>query len=109
MHLPSTSFVAGRHSGRAKPRIVKTALAAGLLTGGLALSAQAADAAQPVKVKVKHQTLIVRGTKANDRIALRLSAVDPQTLQVDVGDNGSADFQVARNRFRSIRVYAGRG
>jgi Ca2+-binding RTX toxin-like protein len=109
MHLPITSFAAGRHSGGAKPRLVRAALAAGLLAGGLALSAQAADAAQPVKVKVKHQTLIVRGTKANDRIALRLRAGDPQTLQVDVGDNGSADFQVARSRFRSIRVYAGRG
>jgi Ca2+-binding RTX toxin-like protein len=106
MHLPSTSFAAGRHSGGAKPRIVKTALAAGLLAGGLALSAQAADAAQPVKVKVKHQTLIVTGTEANDRIALRVSATDRQTLQVDVGDDGTADFQVARNRFNRIRVYA---
>lgn len=103
MHLPSTSFAAGRHSGGAKPRLVKAALAAGLLTGGLALSAQAADAHQSVKVKVKHQTLIVRGTPRPDSIALRLRQGDPQTLQVVVGGNA---IDVARNRFDRIRVYA---
>jgi Ca2+-binding RTX toxin-like protein len=114
MHPLTTSFAAARGSGGASPRLVKTALAAGLLTGGLAFGAQAADAHQTVahqtvKVKVEHQTLVVRGTKADDRIALRLRAGDPQTLQVDVGDNGSADFQVARDRFNRIRVNAGRG
>jgi Ca2+-binding RTX toxin-like protein len=109
MHLFTRSFAADRRSGGAGPRLVTTALAAGLLTGGLALSAQAANAAQPVQVKIKDQALVVKGTEAADRIALRLSATDRQTLQVDVGDDGSADFQVARNRFRSIRVDARRG
>jgi Ca2+-binding RTX toxin-like protein len=108
MHPFATPFAADRGSGGTAPRLIKTALAAGLLTGAVALSAQTADAAQPVHVKVKDHALVVKGTKAGDRIALRLSAADRQTLQVDVGDNGSADFQVARNRFRSIRVYAGR-
>ncbi len=108
MHL-LTAPLAGRRSGSSKPWLVKTALTTGLLTAGLALSAQAADAAHRVKVKVKHQTLIVTGTKAGDRIALRLRAGAPQTLQVDVGENGSADFEVARNRFNRIRVDAGRG
>ena len=53
--------------------------------------------------------LVVKGTAASDRIALRQSATDRQILEVDVGDNGSADFRVARNRFRSIRVDARRG
>ena len=109
MHRLTPSFAAGRRSGGAGPRLATAALAAGLLTGGLALSAQAADAAQPVQVKIKDQALVVKGTAASDRIALRLSATDRQTLEVDVGDNGSADFRVARNRFRSIRVDARRG
>jgi Ca2+-binding RTX toxin-like protein len=109
MHRLTPSFAAGRRSGGVGPRLATAALAAGLVTGGLALSAPAADAAPHVQVKVEHQALIVRGTAASDRIALRLSATDRQTLEVDVGDNGSADFQVARNRFRSIRVDARRG
>jgi Ca2+-binding RTX toxin-like protein len=86
-----------------------TALAAGLLSSGLALSAPAARAAQPVHVKIKDHALVVTGTAASDRLALRLSAADRQTLEVDVGDNGSADFRVARDRFDSIRVDARRG
>jgi Ca2+-binding RTX toxin-like protein len=109
VHPLTTSLAAARRSGGAGPRLVKIALAAGLLTGGLALSAQAADASPPVKVKLKNQTLVVKGTEASDRIALRQSAADRQTLQVDVGDDGSADFQIAFNRFTHIRVDAGRG
>ena len=109
MHRLTPSFAAGRRSGGARPRLATAALAAGLLTGSLALSAPAADAAQPVQVKVKHHALVVKGTAKSDRIALRQSATDRQTLEVDVGDNGSAEFRVARNRFRSIRVDARRG
>ena len=109
MHLLTTSSAAGRRSGGAVPRFMTAALAAGLLTGSLAVSAPAADAAQPVHVKIKDQALVVKGTAAGDRIALRQSATDRQILEVDVGDNGSADFRVARNRFRSIRVDARRG
>ncbi len=109
MRRLTPSCAAGRRSGGPGPRLAPAALAAGLLTGGLAVSAQAADAAQPVQVPIKDHVLVVKGTPANDRIALRLSATDRQILEVDVGDNGSADFRVARNRFRSIRVDARRG
>ncbi len=33
----------------------------------------------------------------------------PQTLQVDLGDNGSADFQLDRHRFDAIRIATGTG
>jgi Ca2+-binding RTX toxin-like protein len=94
-------------SGGASHRITRTILAAGLLSGGLALSAQAADAAS--FVSVNHRTLIVQGSSASDKLALRLRAGHSQTLQVDFGDDGRADFQVNRNRFDRIRVYAGAG
>jgi hypothetical protein len=45
MHRLTTSSAADRRSGGAGPRLMTAALAAGLLTGGLALSAPAADAA----------------------------------------------------------------
>ena len=92
---------------------MRSALAAGLLTGGLAAGAQAADAAHSGAVKhpvtVRHRTLVIRGGPGADRLALRLRAGDPQTLQVDFGDDGSPDFQVDRHRFDRIRVNAGDG
>jgi Ca2+-binding RTX toxin-like protein len=93
--------------GTSRRRIGRTVLAAGLLTGGLAANAQAAHVAD--SVHVKHRTLIVQGSAGSDKLALRLRAGHPQTLQVDVGDDGSPNFQVNRNRFDRIRVYAGDG
>ena len=109
MHRLTTSFAADRRFGGGVPRFMTAALAAGLLSSGLGIAAPAADAAPPVRAMVKHGTLVVTGTPASDRIALRQSATDRQILEVDVGDNGSADFQVARDRVRSIRVDARRG
>jgi Ca2+-binding RTX toxin-like protein len=107
MHSLNEPAIVPGGSRRAGRRLVRTAVAAGLLTGGLAVSAQAAQAASPVKIK--HHTLTITGTAAGDKLALRLRANEPQILQIDVGDNGSADFQVNRHRFRRIRVDAGGG
>ena len=109
MHRVTTSFATDRRFGGALPRVMTAALAAGLLSSGLALTAPAADAAQPVRATVKHGVLTVTGTPASDRIALRQSATDRQILEVDVGDNGSADIRVARDHVRSIRVDGRRG
>jgi Ca2+-binding RTX toxin-like protein len=59
--------------------------------------------------KLKHGVLTIEGTDASDKIALRLQAGDPGVLQVDVGDDGSADFSFARERIASIAVDAGAG
>ena len=90
--------VASGGGGGVGRRVARTALAAGLVAGGLAASAQAAhphDPAHahfrphsPVSVQVKHRTLTITGTAGNDKLALRLRAGDPQRLQVDVGDDG---------------------
>jgi Ca2+-binding RTX toxin-like protein len=56
------------------------------------------------KATLRHGLLTIRGTGAGDTIALRLKAGDPGTLQVDVGDNGSADFSIARARVDRIDV-----
>ena len=86
----------------------KAVLAAGLLTGGLATSAQAAHHPRPV-VTVHHRTLTITGTAASEKLALRLRAGHPQTLQVDFGDDGRAEFNVRRHRFDRIVVNAGDG
>jgi Ca2+-binding RTX toxin-like protein len=53
--------------------------------------------------------LTVEGTNGNDVIALRLQAGNPGILQVDVGDDGSADFSFARADVTRIAVDAGNG
>ncbi len=89
------------------PWLVRSALAAGLLSGGLALGAQAADASYAVGVK--NQTLIIKGNRASDQLALRVRNNTPNKLDVDVNDDGSADFKVLRSTFQRIRVQAGGG
>ena len=59
--------------------------------------------------KLRHGLLTVEGTEASDKIALRLQAGDPGTLEVDVGDDGSADFSFNRNKITKIAVDARAG
>jgi Ca2+-binding RTX toxin-like protein len=68
-----------------------------------------ASAAPPVKAKLAHGVLRIKGSDASDRIALRLKAGEPCILQVDVGDNGSADFSFARAKIAEIAVNGGDG
>jgi Ca2+-binding RTX toxin-like protein len=118
MNSSARAPVAFGVGGGISRRVARTALAAGLLTGGLAASAQAAqshDVAHPhfrghsVSVEVKHRTLTINGTAGSEKLALRLRAGDARQLQVDVGDDGSADFTVRRHRFDRIVVNAGDG
>src|SRR6266498_3678638 len=75
-------------------------LAAGIVAGGgNAAPAPMADKASHwlenpkfKHPKLKHGELTIVGTEASDKIALRLQAGQPGVLQVDVGDDGSADF-----------------
>jgi hypothetical protein len=53
--------------------------------------------------------LTVKGTQLADRIALRLKAGDTATLEVDVGDDGTADFSFARANVARILVKARAG
>jgi len=53
--------------------------------------------------------LSVEGTPAGEKIALRLEAGRPGILQVDFGDDGSAEFSFARAEVSSITVDAGGG
>jgi hypothetical protein len=81
--------------------IVAAAIATGIVAGQA--SANPAGFAPP---KLKHGELRVTGTNKGERIALRLQAGEPGILQVDVGDDGSADFSFERTDIRSIAVHA---
>jgi hypothetical protein len=59
--------------------------------------------------KLKHGVLTVKGTEASDKIALRLQAGNAAILQVDVGDDGSADFDFERQEIAKIAVDARHG
>src|SRR6266536_1137451 len=54
--------------------------------------------------KLQHGLLSIKGTKASDKLALRLQAGEPGTLQVDVGDDGSADFSFQRHAIAKIAI-----
>jgi hypothetical protein len=56
---------------------------------------------------LENGVLTVTGTNASDNIALRLQAGQPGTLQVDLGDDGSADFSFARAAVARIALDGG--
>jgi len=73
------------------------------------LSFGAAPALASYTAGVQGATLQIKGNGAGDKLALRLSPTDPNTLQVDVGDDGAADFAFDRSTFTAIDVQAGGG
>ncbi len=62
-----------------------------------------------VRAYIKHGTLNVKGGDGGQQVALRLQAGDTSVIQVDAGDNGSADFSFARADVRAISVKMGDG
>jgi hypothetical protein len=85
--------------------LMATALAA--LTASIAVPA--VTAAPNVRARVVDGTLRVTGSPFADEIALRLSATDPNQLQVDVDADRTADFTFDISTFASIVVDGGRG
>ena len=75
----------------------------------LATAAGPAAAAPTATAGVTNGTLEISGGPLAQKIALRLNALDPSQLQVDFGDDGSADHSFAVDTFRAIDVDAGAG
>ena len=61
---------------------------------------------QPI---LENGLLRVDGSNASDRIALYLEAGNPGVVQVDFGDDGSAEFSFQRAEIRGISINAGNG
>src|SRR5215217_3074422 len=59
-----------------------------------------------VRAKLKHGTLEVTGSRDSDAVALRLKAGDPNRVQVDVGNDDSADFSFQRQTVKRLAVDA---
>src|SRR5215207_7302907 len=59
-----------------------------------------------VRAKLKHGTLEVKGSRDTDAIALRLKAGDPNRVEVDVGNDNSADFSFQRQAIKRLAVDA---
>jgi hypothetical protein len=70
-----------------------------------------ADTAQVngVRAAVVDGTLKVTGDLHDNSVALRLASGDPSQLQVDVGNDGTADFTFARATVSAIDVSMGAG
>ncbi|HJR93902.1 MAG TPA: hypothetical protein VJ807_00590 [Gaiellaceae bacterium] len=85
-------------------RLAASAAVAVAVAAGIA--AAQASAAPHIKAKVTHGVLRVKGTDASDEIALRLQAGQPGILQIDLGDDGSADFSIDRSDVETIAVDA---
>jgi RTX calcium-binding nonapeptide repeat (4 copies) len=66
----------------------------------------AAQPASAARASLSKGVLTVTGKNVGDKIALRLKAGRPGILQVDVGDNGSANFSFKRRRIGKIVVNA---
>jgi Ca2+-binding RTX toxin-like protein len=103
---------------RRRPRTARlttsVAIAAALLAV-IAAGQARADAAPPGPFghfktpKLKHGVLTVEGTRAGDTIVLRLAAGRPDVLQIDVGGDGSGDFEFNRKEIANIVVGAAEG
>ena len=89
-----------RRGARALGALVVATAGVGVFAGG----ASAATTAQ-----VANQTLRITGDGTAERIALRLQAGVPGTLQIDLGDDGSANLSFDRSKFTKILVDAGGG
>ena len=89
-------------------------MATGAVLALVALAAPAAAGASPgkpggVRAELDNGTLNVEGGNRSNAVALRLKAGDANRIQVDAGDNGSADFNFVRGDVRAISVAMGNG
>jgi hypothetical protein len=88
-------------------RRVRAGPAAGAAAGFAVAVAIAtpASASQSPSAYVSYDTLTITGTNAADVLALRLAAGAPNTLQVEFGDDGVAEFSFDRTTFTKIDVF----
>ena len=92
-------FTTSRTVRRLRPGMAALGVAVVAAAVGIGVSpGQAASHgyAKQVSATLDNGTLLVRGTQADDKIALRLKAGDANVLEVDAGDDRSAEFSFAR-------------
>jgi hypothetical protein len=92
-----------------RPRRTASIAASALALVVLAAAAAPAAAAPALRAAVDDGTLRITGSPQGEQVALRLSALDRNQLQVDFGDDGSAEFSFDLGTFTGIDVAAGNG
>jgi len=102
------------HSVKAGRLGLAAAAIAVALAGAAGVVAGQADAAAPEVMPIRHPKLkdgllTIEGTKRSDKLALRLRAGEAGVLQLDLGDDGSADYEFARAEVARIELDAGAG
>ena len=115
------TFIRIKASHATRPRrlaasavVVAAAVAGGLAAGpasaatdgGTAKASHRLSQSPLPRPKLKRGELRVTGTNASEKIALRLRAGDPGVLEVDAGDDGSAEFAFLRSEITKIAVSA---
>jgi RTX calcium-binding nonapeptide repeat (4 copies) len=100
-----------RSLGRSTPLALFAAALVVAAAGGILAGAGNAAPARATgnAATLENGLLTVEGTKAADRIALLLQAGQPGILEVDFGDDGSAEFSFERSEIAQIVVEAGNG
>ncbi len=96
------------NAGRRRRRVLNAAIATGA-SGAALLGLGATPALASYRAQVNGGTLQITGNGASDKLALHLDPNNPNNLQVDVGEDGTADFSFDRSTFTSINVDAGGG
>ena len=76
---------------------------------GTALASPGTQGVAGVRAAIHHGTLVVRGNEQGNRIALRLKAGDASVIQVDVGDDNSAELSFDRADVAAIQLQGGAG
>jgi hemolysin type calcium-binding protein len=101
------------HDSRAlRPALLAVSAVAAIAAAGGTAGTAAGHGVPPAnhaRAQLAYGALAIDGTNAADRVALRLQNGDPAILQVDVGDDGSADFSFARAEITRISVDGGNG
>ena len=81
-----------------------------LLSGGsIAALLPAGRAEAKYTAEVNADTLVLTGNGQGDTLAVRLTPGDPTHLDIDVGNDGTADFSFDRSLFSAISISAGSG
>src|SRR5262245_30707040 len=93
------------HTRRLFLAFALVAIAAAAAAGAVAATGKRVE----TTTKLEHGALRIHGGDASDKIALRLRAGEPGVLEVDVGDDGSADFSFERTDITEIAVNGGDG
>jgi hemolysin type calcium-binding protein len=94
-----------------KRRMIHSAALAAVVVAGLVAAGPASAKAKVdgIQASIGKGTLYVKGGDGGQRVALRLKSGDSSTIQVDAGDNGSADFSFDRADVQAIKVKMGDG